>query len=187
MKIGLFGGTFDPIHLGHTEIIKIAHDVFHLDQIYLIPCYHSPHKLNQAPTSSENRIKMIAGAIQDLPYCSLSNIEVEKSEPSYSYLTAQYFHQKYPDADLYWIFGSDQWKVIDKWTKPEILADLVTFIIFPRPDLPQEKEGFKHLTLDFNYPISSTEIRERIKNKQSISDLVPPGVEKVIELHQLYR
>jgi nicotinate-nucleotide adenylyltransferase len=187
MKIGLFGGTFDPIHLGHTEIIKKAFEVFNLDKIYLIPCFQSPHKLDKSPTSSEVRIKMIQGAVQDIPYCSLSTIEIEKNEPSYSYLTAQYFHDQYPDAELYWIFGSDQWNVIEKWTKPEVLADLVTFIVFPRPDLPKPKEGFNHLTLDFNYPISSTEIRDRIKNKQSISDLVPPGVEKVIELHQLYR
>ena len=160
-RIGLFGGSFDPIHKGHLELATKARELLELDSIVFIPCRRSPHKDRPATASNKQRETMIMEAIDDLDWAQMSTVEIDRASPSYSWETAEYFATEHPEADLYWIVGTDQWEVIDTWARPGILCDLLTFIIANRDDVPvRTRPNWSQITLPFDHPASSTAIRE---------------------------
>lgn len=163
-RIGLFGGSFDPIHLGHTMLAEEARKSAKLDQVLFIPCRQSPHKSTAPGASERQRCKMIQLAIADFPWAKLSEIELNRDEPSYSWQTAQYFSQQQPETELFWILGSDQWDAIERWSNPTILAELLTFLVFPRGSAVEDKEGFRHQLINHDHPASATAVRKSRKD-----------------------
>jgi nicotinate-nucleotide adenylyltransferase len=181
MKLALFGGTFDPIHQGHITIAACARREFKLDRVLFIPARQSPHKTDTAPgASARERCEMIEIAISDLPWASLWSGELDRSPPSYSWQTAAYFRNALPGSQLFWILGSDQWQVIDSWSRSDYLARSLTFLVFPRPAPPQPIPGFRMHALSATHPASSTDIRA------GQFEHLHPGVERFVQEHGLY-
>ena len=132
-KIALFGGTFDPVHLGHIHIAQAARDALDLDEVRFIPCRISPFKTTNAPSSPEDRIEMLRLAIHELPWTVVDDFEVQREGPSYSWQTAEAMKARFPNSRLFWIMGTDQWELLTDWAHPEKLAACVEFIRAP-PD-----------------------------------------------------
>jgi len=183
MNIGLFGGTFDPIHLGHTTIATAARDAVPLDEVHFIPCRRNPAKARAAIAGSDHRCAMIELAAKDLPWARLNRIELERNghEPGYSWQTIANFRNSRPGDHLFWILGNDQWDVIDSWARPDYLARAVTFVVFPRNGNPLPRPGFRMIPLRGRHPASATSVRE-----EGAFEFLDPKVRAYVESHGLY-
>jgi len=131
-RICLFGGTFDPVHLGHSHIAQIAIEKINLDQLIFLPCKQSPHKLGQEQASEKDRLTMCQLAIQNARSTSVDDFDLTAPEPSYSWRTAEYMQKCYPDARLFWLMGTDQWEALPRWNRFEHL--ILSFEIFIQLD-----------------------------------------------------
>ena len=162
MNLALFGGTFDPIHLGHTALAEHALKQAGLDRVVFIPCRQSPHKSSATTATERQRTEMIRLAIADLPWAELSTLELERDGPSYSWLTAQTFAKERPRTNLFWILGADQWEALPTWAEPKILGELLNFLVLPRgaESSLSDQPGFRGRVLSgFQHPASATQIR----------------------------
>ncbi|MBK1880905.1 nicotinate (nicotinamide) nucleotide adenylyltransferase [Luteolibacter pohnpeiensis] len=184
-KIALFGGTFDPVHLGHLHLATLAWEALGLDEVRFIPCKISPHKTGTHPASPEDRLKMLQLATADLPWAVVDDIELTSGTPNFSYRTAEEIQRQQPDAELYWIMGGDQWAALPRWKHPEKLAAIVQFIVLARDDAPAPREGFRFHLVHGEHPASATQIREAIAAGRSSDDL-PRTVAAYIRDHGLY-
>lgn len=198
-RIGLMGGTFDPIHLAHLHIAEEAREAFGLDKVLFIPAAQPPHKQGRKIASAAQRIKMVELAIAGNGHFSLDLLEMERQGPSYSWLTVQELQEKLGrEAELYFITGSDSINDLPTWSHPKELVGACQFIGTTRPEVPFDEE----LLLNFFGPelrrhihelavprmeISSTLIRERVASGQSIRYLVPASVADYIEKEGLYK
>lgn len=201
MKIGLFGGTFDPIHVGHLFLAETVRDGLDLDRVIFIPSARPPHKDVQAVAPAHLRLKMVELAIKDHSSFEVSKIEVERSSPSYSIDTVREFGRKFQKDTLYFIVGSDSLFEMHGWYKVDELVNLCQFIYVTRPgfvidgkmaqDLKLEPEVFRTLTQNFfemiPFGVSSTEIRHKVAEGRSIRYLVPEKVRRFIERKRLYK
>lgn len=186
-KIALFGGSFDPVHLGHIEIARAAQVACDLDRVVFLPCWQSPHKSDAAIASPEQRVEMLELATHDLAWADISRWELESDRPSYSWMTTEHFAKQHPEAELFWILGTDQWDALERWAEPAKLAQLLTFIVFPRGNAPEPKAGFAHRTIDVRHPASSTEIRQGLADGSDVSTMLPPQVADYIAVEKLYQ
>jgi nicotinate-nucleotide adenylyltransferase len=193
MRIGILGGTFDPIHGGHLLIAEGVREKFALDEVLFIPAARPPHKLKDEVTGAVHRHKMALLATQDNSHFSVSDLEMNRPGKSYTIETVRELQEKYEGAEIYFIVGLDSALEIFTWKDPEKLLGLCRFISVQRP-FSRELEK-----LDKKYrerievvkvptlPISSTEIRERVREGRSIKYLVPDSVEKYIYKNRLYK
>ena len=200
MKIGIMGGTFDPIHNGHLMLGEYAYRQFDLDLIWFMPNGNPPHKSNDSIESqTKNRVEMVKRAISGTEYFSLQPYEVETKEVHYSYKTMDYFKKSYPEHEFYFIIGADSLFSIEKWVHPEILLKKCVILAAYRDEkgteemlaqiayLNQKYQADIRLLNTPNVDISSSEIREKLKRGQSIQEIVPDTVYAYIEENQLYR
>lgn len=200
MKIGIMGGTFDPIHNGHLMLGEYAYREFRLDQIWFVPNGNPPHKSSDTIESqTKNRVEMVRRAISGTEYFVLQLYEVENKAVHYSYKTMEYFKQSYPEHEFYFIIGADSLFSIEKWVHPEILLKDCVMLAAYRDEkgteemltqiqyLNQKYHADIRLLNTPNVDISSSEIRETLKNGQSIQGIVPDSVYVYIEENQLYR
>jgi nicotinate-nucleotide adenylyltransferase len=185
-KIAIFGGSFDPIHCGHIEIAKQARTVANLDEIIFLPCRRSPHKPQNPIANTKHRVEMIKIATRTMSWAEVSSWEINRVPPSYSWMAAEYFHDTFPQADLYWILGNDQWEKIHTWYKPARLAEALTFIVFPRDTKPVKKNGFRSLFINASHPASSSEARDCLGKCKTTGKLLTRGVSSYIEEQQIY-
>ena len=195
-KIGLFGGTFDPPHTGHTALAKATLLNFSLDKIIFIPAGNPPHKTQKRVSDKTHRFEMVKMAIKGEPNFSISDFDIKNEKPNYSYLTIEHFKNEYPDDEIFFIVGADSYRDFPKWKNfPDILS-LCTFIVLNRNDAdlgeyfkkyceiyPEHKALFSD---DFSYDVSSTELREKIKSGENCKNLLPDGVYEYIKKHKLY-
>ena len=186
-RVALFGGSFDPVHRGHVFIGGRAVEACGLDRVIFIPCWKSPHKRGQEISDSEDRLAMLRLATAGLEWAEVSEWEISREEASYSWKTAEHFAQLLGEGrELFWILGTDQWEVIESWARPERLAELVTFVVFPRDGVAAQKPGFRMVPVDASFDASSTEIRRRVRAGEGISDQVEIGVGEYIAQRGLY-
>ena len=186
-RVALFGGSFDPVHRGHLFIAERAVEYCGLDRVIFVPCWKSPHKRGEEISDSADRGAMLEIATEGTDWAEVSEWELSREEASYSWKTAEHFAEKLGDGvELFWIVGTDQWEVIETWANPELLARLVTFVVFPRGGVAEEKEGFRMVPVDASFDASSTEIRQRVRAGESIGKLVVPEVERLIRERRLY-
>lgn len=188
-RVGIFGGTFDPIHLGHLITTQYVLEQRKLDKIIFIPCYISPHKTNQNSSNPVHRLNMLRLAIEGIPYFELSDYEIRKGNISYTYDTILELKKTYHYIEL--IIGYDNLIVFDKWNKPDEILDLAKLVVMKRIiDKDAEiKNKYFEKAIILNTPtieISSTDIRERVKNKLPIDFLVPKKVKEYIIQNKLY-
>lgn len=186
-RVALFGGTFDPFHLGHFLIARWARDIFKLDRVVFIPCAQSPLKTSQPLAEDRLRLKLLRQGLRGERWAEVWTTELVRRGISYSIDTALSWKKKHPQDRLFWILGSDQWKALSRWRRPQELARLVHFLVFPRPDLPRPKRGIKMSVVPKRFDISATEIRGRLKEKLSVTGLVLLPVERQLLRQKAYR
>ena len=186
--VGIFGGTFDPIHLGHLICAQYVFEKRELEKIIFIPCKTSPHKTNATSAESLHRLEMIKLAIADIPYFDYSDFEINKKEISYSVDTLLHFKKKYENLEL--IIGEDNFSSLDTWKQPEKIIELSTIIVLQRNiSVTPNKNKFTKSVVYLNSPIidiSATDIRDKIKNNKPINFLVKEKVRLYIYSNNLY-
>ena len=199
VRIGIIGGTFDPIHIGHLIIAQNAVTQYHLDQILFIPTGLSPHKDDKEIEQSAHRLEMIRLSIKNNPDFYFSAMEINAARTSYTYLTLQEFHRTYPDWELYFIMGADSLDYLDKWMEPAEICRLATLLVAIRDDLDMNRIKDKAAELKRlyeadirpiitpNVSVSSHNIRERVAKGEPIRYLVTPEVEEYIAHQCLYQ
>ncbi len=182
-KIGIYGGTFDPIHIGHLIIAEFFVQQFNLDKCYFVPNKKSPFKTNsELFFTDEERIKMIELSIGDNPNFSLDLFEINNQEISYTINTINYFNQKFPNSELFLLIGWDQAVSFDKWQESQKIKQLSKIVVARRNKQQNEVKQTDNIDTDFILlgnpilDISSTMIRIMITNKKSIRYLVSDRV-----------
>jgi len=187
MKIGILGGTFNPIHIGHFILAEEIREKIGLDKIIFVPTYLPPHKNNTDIAPAWDRYRMIKLAIKRNPFFLVSDFEIKKDGLSYTIDTIKEFKKVYPKDDLYFLIGSDLLKYLDDWKDlPEILQ-MVKFIVATRPGYPLEKIPAYISTMEIRaVDVSAFEVRQCIKNKKSFRYLVPEAVFRYINKNKLY-
>ena len=188
-KIALFGGTFDPIHLGHLKMARVAQKELQLSQVIFIPNKKSPLK-NQFPVvEPKNRLKMLELALKDDPQFFVSNYEVNKATIDYSYQTILYFKEKFPKSQLYWLLGADQVKQLHLWFEINKMSHLVHFVAGERNGIRNNNPllPFKIEFLNFDpIEINATEVRKKINQKDYLKTKIPQVVMEYIMENKLY-
>lgn len=186
-KIALFGGTFDPVHLGHIRIAEAARESLALDEVRFLPCRISPHKQDSAPTAADDRLEMLRRATAGLPWATVDDFELRLEGPSYSYRTVEAMAERFPGARLFWIMGGDQWAVLDDWAEPQRMAARVEFIVISRGGNPDPRDGYRLHPLHVEHPASATAIRRAIAAGETGHEWLDPAVDRWIAERGLYR
>ncbi len=190
MAIGLYGGSFDPIHFGHLITTQSVLEKRNLDQIVFMPSYISPLKQDSEPIKDYHRFEMVKLAIKSIPQFSVSDAEIKNKNVSYTFNTLLELKNKYADIEL--IIGLDNLLVFEKWYKPDEIIKMCKVIVMKRhsDNLEVSKNKyFEHAIFveTPNIEISSTEIRNRVKNNLPIDFLVPQSVNEYIFQNGLYK
>jgi nicotinate-nucleotide adenylyltransferase len=188
-KVGIFGGTFDPIHLGHLITAQSVREIRNLEKIIFIPAFISPHKSDVKTTSAEDRSNMIKLAIDGIPFFDYSDIEIKKGGVSYTIDTLKELKKIYNEVEI--IIGYDNIFSFHTWKEPDEIMKLAKIVVLKRKSShpPQFEDKYYHQAVFVQtrgIEISATDIRERVKNKMPINFLVPPAVMEYIYKHKLY-
>lgn len=186
MNIIVYGGSFDPIHMGHLTVANEVYQHIQPDLFLFIPTGQSPLKDRGARASVDARVTMLNMAIDFLGFGEVERYELEREGKSYTYHTMLYLKEKYPDANVSMIIGTDQYEALDQWYEIEKLKSMITFIVVNRDVdtqmLPEPFQAFQIPRMD----ISSTMIRERIVNNITIRCFVLDTIERFIRKEHLY-
>ncbi|GAK11434.1 nicotinate-nucleotide adenylyltransferase [Geomicrobium sp. JCM 19039] len=189
-KIGIFGGTFDPVHIAHLILAEQALNECSLDEVWFMPANTPPHKKHEGMADGKDRAHMVELAIQHHPQFKLLRLELARTGPSYTVDTIENLLQIYPNEQFYFIIGGDMVKSLERWHQIDRLRDMVRFIVTDRPDYVLEKgEHISEAMVYIHVPqmsISSSDIRSRIKKQQSIRFLIPEEVRSYVEENRLY-
>ncbi len=161
-RVALFGGTFDPIHEGHLEIAKKAVDQLKLDQVIFVPCRRSPHKEKEPGAPDGDRLEMLRLATAEIEWVEVTDYELKKPPPSYTWETVREF--KKLGFELFLLIGFDQWEALPRWTHPERLAEDVEFIVVGRDEQPAPRAGYRSHFIHGDHPASSTMIRSSLRD-----------------------
>lgn len=200
MKIGIMGGTFDPIHNGHLMLGRYARDLFGLDEIWFMPNGNPPHKADETIESqTKHRVEMVRLAIQEEKQFLLELYEVNRKEVNYSYLTMEHFKEVYPEHEFYFIIGADSLFSLERWKCPDRLLKTCVVLAAYRDGKSQEEMDAQIQYLNQKYDadirllntpdvdISSTEIREKLKEDAYIRSIVPEAVYQYIMKNHLFK
>jgi nicotinate-nucleotide adenylyltransferase len=193
MRIGIFGGTFNPPHYGHLIVAEFIREEVGLDKIIFIPCSIPPHKQNNEYLSQiaspEHRFEMVKLAITGNKFFEVSDIEINRGGVSYTIDTVNYFVSNFPEEKFYLLIGADQFAEFHTWRKPDEIVQKVNLIVFNRPGFVIPKTEFSKFATFITIPnieISASTIRKRIRHGKSIKYLVPSAVEEYILANKLY-
>lgn len=185
-KIGLFGGTFDPVHCGHIHLAGTARTQLGLEQVRFLPCRISPHKLGSRPASAADRLQMLRLATAGLPWAVVDDFETLREGPSFSYQTAEAMAKAFSGCRLFWIMGADQWNALDLWSEPGRLAACVEFVVFTRGVRPMARANYRVHALEGGHPASATVIREAIASGAVEHAWLAPAVLDYIRQRRIY-
>ncbi len=189
MKIGLYFGSFNPIHVGHLIIANFVSEYSDIEQVWFVVSPQNPLKKSAELLNEYDRLYLVQTAIEDNLKFRSSDIEFKLPRPSYTIDTLTYLHEKYPNYQFVVILGSDSVKNINKWKNSELLLKNFSFYVYERPGFEVKKDGYSNIFL-LKAPlleISSTQIRNAIKNRKSIKYIVPEKVLEEIERNGYYR
>jgi nicotinate-nucleotide adenylyltransferase len=204
VRIGILGGTFDPIHNGHLSAAQSVATTFQTDEIHFVPAYRAPHKHSEGVTSAFHRFAMVALATIPFAQFRTSNIEVDSLEKRYTVETLQKMKELHPGASLIFVLGTDMFQEIETWKEYRKLFELAHFAIVHRPGFEFRKDIVQFQVLKENdrpslpdspgvfylpfvqQPVSSTGIRNDCRRGAEISHLLPAQVWSYIERHKLY-
>ena len=187
MHIGLYFGTFNPIHNGHLAIAAGMYEQGRFDAVWFVVSPNNPFKEYNLLLDERKRLELVNLAIKDHPCFLASDIEFAMEKPSYTYLTLRQLKAKYPSHTFSIIMGEDNLNEMEKWRNWEEIMQNHSIFVYPRGEIGEKKDLKTVFYIDL--PLlncSSTQIRERLKNKESIEHLVPKNVIELIEKEQLY-
>ncbi len=197
-RIGLFGGSFDPVHLGHLLVAQAACEELGLDRLFFIPAARSRFKPEREPTSASLRLQMLRLALAGKPDYEVDEQEVRRGGVSYTIDTVRDYARRFPGAQLFCLIGADHVAQLPQWREAVALAQGAEFVVVPRPltlplalsggeRLDRAPPGFRLRRLQgFPCAISASQIRERVKAGRPIDPLVPAAVAEVIRNNRLY-
>ena len=191
-RIGLFGGSFDPVHLGHTMVARAALAEVELDQLFIIPAAQSPFKPEQSPAPAADRLAWLRLAFGDEPRCGIDAQEIERAGVSYTIDTVRDYAARFPEAELFYLIGADHVPTLPEWREAAALADAVTFVVVPRPG--ELETGVAEFPLSFRgtvlrgkpAAISASDLRKRLRAGESIENFVPPAVAAALNVKHCY-
>ena len=199
-KIGILGGTFDPIHIGHLILAEAAYRQFHLDLVYIMPAGNPPHKKNRKGRATDSqRCDMVRAAIAGNPHFRISLLEMNEDGYSYTYRTLETLNAQHPDTRFYFIIGADSLFDFDQWKEPQRLMDACELVVATRNQMDQavfnalletRKKQFRGIIHKLDTPnldISSRHLRNMIANHESVRYYVTDSVYEYIEKNGLYR
>lgn len=198
MKVGIFGGSFDPVHMEHINMAKAAIKSLSLDRLIVVPTFIAPHKSAKKSASPQDRLEMARLAFADIPCVQVSDYEIEKGGTSYSYITCRHFKELYPDSELYFLMGRDMLENFFFWKNPEDILDCVTLAVCGRDDSGEDiskteerfffRFGRRNVRVGYDgQDVSSTLVRVSSAVGFSVSRLIPENVEKYIAEKSLYK
>ena len=192
MRIGVFGGTFDPPHVGHLLLAADAREALRLDRLIFIPVYAQPFKMGTPPVASpQDRVEMVRLAVADDANYAVDDAEISRKGLSYTVDTLEHLAGRFKGAELFLLMGQDVLAGFPKWRNPERIQELATLALMMRsgaPDVGDRRNAESAVMVSTRrVDVSSTEIRERRRAKKSIKGFVPESVERFIEARGLYR
>lgn len=199
MKKAIFGGTFDPIHIGHIHIAYEALYNLHLDKIIFIPAGNPPHKTNKLITDAKIRYQLVKKAIEKENHFEISDYEINKKENSYTYETLELFSELDRNIEWYFLIGADSLMDLDNWKNVDRILNSCKLIVYNRAGFTIEEmlkqkyyleQKFNKKIVFLDMPIidiSSTNIRNNIKEGRNMNYLLPKGIEEIIIKFQLYK
>jgi nicotinate-nucleotide adenylyltransferase len=180
-RIGIFGGSFDPVHDGHIHLATLAREAADLDEVWFLPCQISPHKTARPPTPGTTRAGWLRAALAGIPWAKTDLTELETEGPSFSHATMEKLVSRHPGNKWFWIMGGDQWNALPTWRHPEILASLAEFIVLARNGaeiLPLE--GYRMRKVHGEHPASATAIRASLAAGDTDIPHLDPVVARLI-------
>ena len=191
MRIGLFGGTFNPVHAGHLRLAEGALKFLELDELWWIPANLSPHKpADPVLASSEDRAQMIELAIQGQSKFRINRVELNRPPPSYTIDTVLELQRAHPSKEWKWFFliGSDAARALASWRRIDELLGRVSFVAIPRPGDSGEPLpfGVQRIPVE-TVPVSSSEVRQSVREGRPVDGSVPPAVNRYLQEKKLYR
>lgn len=201
-RVGMLGGTFDPIHVGHVAVAQAARSELDLDEVLVVPAGQPPHKLDVAMAPAADRLAMVELALADETGLRASRIEIDRAGPSWTIDTVTALHESARaeghDLDLTIILSADAFAALPTWHEPDRLLRLIRVAVAPRPGTAAPSvdalpRGLRDSALGIailrgpNLDVSATEIRRRVEARRPIDGLVAPAVTRYIEAHHLYR
>jgi nicotinate-nucleotide adenylyltransferase len=189
MKLGIYGGSFDPVHLGHLLVAQAAMEELGLDKLFFIPAAQSPFKSENEIAPAEIRLKLLRLALAGKANCEIDGQEIKRGGISYSIQTLRDYAKHFPNAQLFYLIGTDNISKLIEWREADELAKLAEFVAIPRPgetvaEFPKPFHG--KILKGFPIEISSSQIRARVKAGLPIENLVPPFVADAIRAAKLY-
>jgi nicotinate-nucleotide adenylyltransferase len=201
MRIGIFGGTFDPIHLGHLIVAEQCREQARLDQVLFVPAARPPHKVEHQLTPFVQRVEMLQLACAGYPAFQIDEMEKDRPGPSFTVDTVEQSHGRHPDAELFLLLGADTLHDLPRWHEPARIAQLAELLVVPRSDWvmlsPEELRRSLRLPADaplrmerISVPtigIASRDLRRRAAEGSSLRFLMPRAVEVYIQEKRLYR
>ncbi|MFL6216609.1 MAG: nicotinate-nucleotide adenylyltransferase [Blastocatellia bacterium] len=213
-RIGVYGGTFDPIHCGHLDVARAVVGYFELDELLIVPAHRPPHKTTQAISDAYHRYAMAALVTLDEARLKVSTVELEAPSRPYTFETMQRLRETFgPETQMFFVMGADSFEEINLWREPARILDSSHLVVITRPGhsldtshlparfvanitdwrggrkaaMPPQVAGRVYLSDRVNVDISSTEIRRKVRDGEPIDDDVPPRVIDYIRKYALYR
>jgi nicotinate-nucleotide adenylyltransferase len=188
-NLALFGGSFDPVHLGHLLVAEAAREELSLSRLFLIPAAQSPFKPERQPTPAKERLALLRLALAGKEWCEIDEQEIKRGGVSYTIDTVRDYARRFPQARLFYLIGADHVPQLPKWRQAEELARLAEFVVIPRPgesslSFPAPFRG--RILTGFPLGVSSSQIRERVRAGLQIEHLVPTAVAEAIRNNRLY-
>lgn len=185
MKICLFGGSFDPVHTGHLRMAAEARQQLALDKVFFLPAARSPFKAEGSTMFPDAaRLRILQAATAELPWAEVSDADLRLPPPSWSWRIVEHFINQYPQAELYWLLGTDQWEQLHRWARADYLMKHLTFIIYHRGNTTlSPRANARHVSLEGAlHPASSAAIRQAIRQGAPLPDgWIPPAAHPLIE------
>ena len=183
-RTGLFGGSFDPIHVGHLILAREAKERLGLDRVIFIVAKISPHKLDRTPASAEARLEMVRAAVADEPGFEVEDCELAREGPSFTVDTVRLLRARHPGDTFFYFIGADNLALLHTWREIDALRTLAEFVVLDRGE-NVESNGMRRVSRQVD--VSSTDIRKRVARGESIRYLLPEGACEVIYRNGLYR
>lgn len=183
-RIGIYGGTFDPVHHAHLILAREALETLELEKVIFVPAALSPHKLETSPTPAPLRLAMLRAAVAAEPGFVVDDCELQRPPPSYAFDTVEQLRAREPDAEFFYLIGEDNLPRLSSWHRFAELEELVQFVVLDRSGRAAPP-GYP--TIQRRIDISATEIRKRVARGRSIRYLVPAAVAEIIARESLYR
>jgi nicotinate-nucleotide adenylyltransferase len=188
-RIGIYGGSFDPVHLGHLLVAQAAREELELERLFFVPAAQSPFKQDSTPLQGKVRAQLLRLALAGKPWCEVDVQELEREGVSFTIETVRSYAVRFPGAELHYLIGADNVAALPQWRAAEELATRALFVIIPRPGQPEVPvpKPFRGVMLQ-GWPlgVSSSDIRARVKAGRTIDHLVPGVVAEAIRNNGLY-